>query len=72
MSVKSFYGSVCSESYLQNAIDVVEEEAEGGADIGFAGPPQGGQDSDTEFQDEDCMKEVDQSHKKLQMSWIFF
>ena len=57
---------------MQNAIDVVEEEAEGGADIVFIGPPRGGQDSDTEFQDDDCMKEVPQSQKKLQMSWIFF
>ena len=59
MNVKSFYGSIASESYLQNAIDVAEEEAEGCAHIVFTGPPQGGQDSDTEFQDDDGMKELD-------------
>ena len=59
MNVKSFYGSIASESYLQNAIDVAEEEAEGRADIVFIGPPRDGQDSDTEIQDDDGMKDLD-------------
>ena len=42
-----------------DAIEVVEEEAEGGADIVSTGPPRSGQDSDIEFQDDDCIKEVD-------------
>ena len=59
MNVKSFYGSIAYESYLQNAIDVAEEEAKGGADIVFIGPSRGDQNSDTEFQDDGGMKELD-------------
>lgn len=59
MNVKSFYGSIASASYLQNAIDTIEEEAIDGADLVLTGPPTGGQDSDVEFEDEDCMEDVD-------------